>query len=209
MKGLLQSKRFKKNLSKWVFMYVICMGVFTTVITYSKYISGMMDDKDMARVSKFNIALKYCADANCETEATEPFDPERYRPYEEIIYYFAVDKSQMEVGADLLLTIKVDEHFKITRVVRPSEEDKVIPNESQSQNGKVFTISNAIIPGNHDLAIYQVTVMYDDKVVDKDKDGNVINGIVNDESGNPKYIFNEKKDFEVMTVDYSVVQMEQ
>lgn len=206
MKGLLQSKYFKKNLSKWVFMYVICMGIFTTVITYSKYISNMMDDKDTARVSKFNVTLKYCADALCEREATEPFDPEMYRPYEELTYYFAVDKSQIEVNADLLLTVKVDEHFKITKVALPSEEDKVIPNESQTKGNKIFTISNSIVPGNHDLAIYKVTVMYDDTVVDKDEKGNVINGIVKDESGNPKYIFNEKKPFDVMTVDYSIVQ---
>ena len=82
MKGLLQSKRFKKNLGKWVFMYVICMGIFTTVITYSKYISNMLDDDDSARVSKFNVGLKYCKDALCEEEGIDPFDPERYKPYE-------------------------------------------------------------------------------------------------------------------------------
>ncbi len=206
MKGLLQSKKFKKSLGKWLFMYVICMGLFTTVITYSKYISSMLDDDSTARVSKFNVALKYCADEKCEKEETTPFDPKKYRPYEELVYYFSVDKSQIEVNAELLLTIRVDTHFKITKVALSGEDDKVVPNESEAKGNKVFTISNSISPGNKDIAIYKVSVMYDETVVDKDKQGNIINGIVKDESGNPKYIFNEKQDFNVMTVDYSIEQ---
>lgn len=206
MKGLLQSKRFKKNLGKWVFMYVICMGIFTTVITYSKYISNMLDDDDSARVSKFNVGLKYCKDVLCKEEGIEPFDPERYRPYEKMIYYFALDKSTLEVQADLLLTLKTDRHFKIKEVYLAANTDIVVPNESQVNNGKVFTIRNTIKPGETGLAIYKVVIEYDETVVDKNESGKIINGIIKDDSGYPKYIFNENTEFTVLTVDYTVEQ---
>ena len=43
MKGLLHSKLFRKNLFTWLFMYIIVIGLFTTVVTYSKYISSMQN----------------------------------------------------------------------------------------------------------------------------------------------------------------------
>lgn len=54
MKGLLHRKRFKKNLIKWLCMYVGAILLFTNVVTYSKYMSRQVM-KDSSRVARFNI----------------------------------------------------------------------------------------------------------------------------------------------------------
>lgn len=45
MKKLLQNKKFRTNLYKWFSMYICVMAIFTTVVTYSKYISNMGTDE--------------------------------------------------------------------------------------------------------------------------------------------------------------------
>ena len=57
MKGLLQSKIFRKNLKKWLCMYVGALLLLTTVVTYSKYISKYNVDDD-ARITKFDVTVK-------------------------------------------------------------------------------------------------------------------------------------------------------
>ncbi len=216
MKGLLQSKIFKKNLKKWLFMYVMCMGLFTTVITYSKYISNMLDGSDSARVSKFNIALEYCSDATCN-EGIKGNEVFRQNPTSEMVYYFAVNTSNLEVSADLILTINVDTHFKIKEIEKVETDNSKVNIVSKSDNEKTESIADHAIAGNKEKMIYKVTVVYDEKVVDYNKynckeSGNgceVIRGVeIDKETGLPKYIFMDEnnKIYDILTVGYSATQ---
>lgn len=208
MKGLLQSKIFKKNLGKWLFMYVMCMGLFTTVVTYSKYISNMLDQGDAARVSKFNINLQYCKDATCEDAGIEELDVEQYSPTGEIAYYFAVDSSNLEVNADLFFTLSTDHHFKIKKIEKiVGDKYELMSNNSKNENEKTATIADQVIAGSKEKNKYKVTVAYDETVIDYNQAGEVENGVVKDATtGLPKYIFNKNKTYDVLTIGYSATQ---
>jgi len=58
MNRLLHSRVFKKNLAKWIFMYIVTLAFFTSVVTYSKYFSSLASN-DNARPAKFNIKIDY------------------------------------------------------------------------------------------------------------------------------------------------------
>lgn len=204
MKGLLQSKIFRKNLGKWLFMYLLCMGVFTTVITYSKYISNLLNQSDEARVSKFNIQLNYCTDESCSDITTQAPRLTTYRPFDEITYYFAIDASNLEVDTDMFVTISLDRHFKIKELKEITDE---IENNSNlaSENSKIQTVDRKVIAGDKTLIKYMVTIICDEEIIDYNEDGSVKNGIVK-EDGLPRYIFDENQEYNILTVGYSAEQ---
>ena len=57
MKELLHSKVFKQKLRKWLMMYCGVMFVFTTVVTYSRYITQKYEITVSLEYDKIN---KYC-----------------------------------------------------------------------------------------------------------------------------------------------------
>ncbi len=115
MKGLLHSKRFKENLYRWLFMYVGVIGLLTTVITYSKYITQFVPNGDGAKSAKFEAKIYPTNDKGEEcTTCTSGV----YRPTSKIKYYFAIE-TEFEVLADLYLNVRIKDPsigFKITNV---------------------------------------------------------------------------------------------
>lgn len=109
MKGLLHSKKFRSNLYKWLFMYVGVMGLLTTVVTYSRYISNF-DIGDEARATKFNVDIKQEGEYVGENIPT-------YRPTSKIPYYFIVN-TDVEVNTYLVLSfiINGEDHFRILSI---------------------------------------------------------------------------------------------
>lgn len=108
MKGLLQSKIFKENLRKWLFMYVGTIALLTTVITYSKYVSSL-GDNDQARGSKFDIIITpiSCpkpADEDNSFCSVEYSSTSTCRPGATIASCFTVDTTGVEVSSDVWLT---------------------------------------------------------------------------------------------------------
>lgn len=125
MKGLLQSKRFKTNLKKWLFMYVGVMALLTSVITYSKYITSMMSVPDEATIPKFNV---YTEQLECPTSDAECLNT--YRPTgQRIPFYFKVNSEELETEADLILTFGILNKFElveIDEIVTSTEEDGTV-----------------------------------------------------------------------------------
>lgn len=101
MKGLLHSKRFRKNLSRWLFMYAGVMLLLTTVVTYSKYMTSKMGTND-ARAAKFVVDVESVGDNNI-----------KYRPTSYIEKEFIVDLTGLEVTTYFELTIKKNENFNL------------------------------------------------------------------------------------------------
>lgn len=115
MKGLLQSKIFRKNLKKWLCMYVGAILLLTTVITYSKYISKYNVD-DEARVTRFDVTIKNIENEHLsctgEIEKLECSTTSTYRPTTKIPYEFIVEPN-FEVNTILATTIYVPANFNI------------------------------------------------------------------------------------------------
>lgn len=110
MKELLNSRKFKKNLLKWLFMYCGVMCIFTIVITYSKYLSTR-SFKDSARVAKFDVKIEPTAckditpnDVACGTGSLRP-DPR-------VGFYFKIDTSKIEVKTYVNISINIKNAIK-------------------------------------------------------------------------------------------------
>lgn len=140
MKKLLQNKRFRTNLYKWLTMYVCVMAVFTTVVTYSKYISNMGTD-EQARVANFEVGIHFesCSDieeakANQDGTMLSVCDMGTSRPTSVLPYYFSLDTTKLEADAVLALTIYANNQFKIVELqnittgVKYIDQEKIVTN---------------------------------------------------------------------------------
>lgn len=108
MIGLLHSKTFRKNLSRWIFMYIAVICILTSVITYSKYISSL-GTKDEVRASKFNVSIEPLpVDSDCtstgEQSGSLVMSCGSKRPTSVINYYFKV-VSEVEVPSNIILRV--------------------------------------------------------------------------------------------------------
>ena len=189
MKKLLQSRKFRKNLGKWIFMYVICMGLFTTVVTYSKYISKMLSSNDEARVSKFNVKLRYCENENCENGGTDNYITKNYRP------------------------TRINSHFKLKEIIEITQGENKPVNNISKNSGDTMSITTSVNAGSKTLKKYKVVVKYDESVIEYNKNNctgltngcKIVNGVDNS-SNPPKYIFDETKIYNILEIGYSIKQ---
>lgn len=172
MKGLLHSKRFKKNLGKWLLMYAGAMVIFTTVVTYSKYVSNLGLGGDNARITNFDVTI---SESLPEEKCTGAIDENRnctteiFRPTTNIPYEFTVN-NDFEVKTLLVISINVDSNFEITKLEEISnnnEEDKILYQKDPVITDKSVTISNNLISitseldaPNNEAKSYRVTVKY-------------------------------------------------
>lgn len=110
MNSLLHSKRFKKNLYKWLMMYFGVLCMLTIVVTYSKYISTYTSNPDTAKVAKFDIDMTYSCVVPNSGESCNIINS---RPVSQLEYYFTI-KNKSDVATTLIVTnIKVHEDFEI------------------------------------------------------------------------------------------------
>lgn len=156
MKGLLHNKRFKKNLKKWVYMYLGAIFLFTNVVTYSKYMTSAVVS-DSSRVAKFDVRV---APVNQKDE---------YNPNEIIKYNFKVDYN-LEVSTFLTLTITKDstattdaKDFTIEYIKENNDfiynKNSEIPNNKVIVNSDIITIKKENSIGQEHYT-YEVGVTY-------------------------------------------------
>lgn len=163
MKGLLQSKKFRKNLGKWLFMYAGVMLLLTTVITYSKYISSF-EGKDNASTARFELSV------NCVNNNGNACDIEDKRlitentPDDELTfnYSFVVDTSKMDVKSQLKLLIFIDKSFIIENISTGYNETECVNSNTTTcpTNSTMYTLDNIYLPTTSDLT-FTVRVKYD------------------------------------------------
>lgn len=120
--NILHNKLFRMNLLRWFVLYIGVISIFTTVVTYSKYITAL-PTKDNARPAKFNVIITN--DKICSTLSTL-CNLDKYKPYDEIEYYFTVDTSEVEVLADIVLKISVNKEFRIISFTYIGDTDYTI-----------------------------------------------------------------------------------
>lgn len=162
MKGLLQSERFKKNLSKWLCMYIGVMLLLTTVITYSKYISSFMG-KDEARAAKFNVKIN---STGCVFDTTkESCDSGVYFRDDAITYFFTVDTREIEAAAEFVLSISVHEQFAVEKIMKGTSTLCEKENCKLNSQNVISLLTNQketedIQAGRGTITDYQVTVKF-------------------------------------------------
>lgn len=182
MRALLQSKRFRSNLCKWLFMYAGVMLLLTTVITYSKYISGLQE-KDDARSAKFNVFIS----ENCPLDdAGEQIlcNTGSSLVVNELEYYFTVDTRELEVKTKFILSILIDENFKINKLETVDKygktlnticDSKVVGSEctisSYAKKAKknIYSLPTTYIgaeAGMGDVKDYKVTIQYNGDITE-------------------------------------------
>lgn len=201
MKGLLQSKRFRANLYKWLFMYVGVMGLFASVITYSKYISNVLSGADDSRPAKFNVLISNeIADLEClknnENADLNECYVGKFSPLTPMMYAFSVDTKELEVNTDFAVTFTVHEDFKVEKLedITNPLDIKVINLTDEDLNGNksisLFTPKELIAASTGTKKVYRITVKYNKSLIDEDT--------------NETIIFTDP--FEVVKVGYSAYQ---
>ncbi len=198
MKGLFHSKRFRKNLGKWLFMYVGIMILLTTVITYSKYVSKLMAT-DSARPAKFDVSV---AAQNCTDPTSDGIHCNigKNRATKTIDYYFKLN-TNLEVKTNLFLTIMVNQRFTLEKIEEVGKEESITDFDTKSQsiyvdgNVETYTVYSlkAITYQAEDESkqekLYKVTVKFKNQAVDDY--GNV----------------DSNKNYDIVRVGYSAIQL--
>lgn len=166
MKWLLHSKRFKKNLFKWLFLYIGVMCALTSVITYSRYITSMQSS-DTARAAKFDVTVKdICntlTNTKCNLDSVRPTNTNTFD------YYFELDTTNLEVLSSIYLYVYVYDDFDINNDVTLKEYN-VSTKEESNLTGTVTTghtgsynyykIEKTISPGAGDKIDYKLSINY-------------------------------------------------
>ena len=181
MKNLLQNKKFRTNLYKWFSMYICVMAIFTTVVTYSKYISNMGTDEE-ARVANFEVGISFDCDPgnvtvnpNLDNTSSHVCDMGTSRPTSILPYRFTVDTSKLEADATLVLSILVDKSFElleiknITKNITYVTNGTVVPNTGTSiglKNGHTsVTLTQDVFAKKGESDQYEIKVRYKDALV--------------------------------------------
>ena len=212
MKGLLQSKIFRKNLKKWLCMYVGALLLLTTVVTYSKYISKYNVDDD-ARITKFDVTVKNIENENLtctgEIDKLDCTTKDTYRPTTKIPYEFVVTPN-FEVNTLLATTIYVPASFNIETLEEIN--GKVLYDEKENIKDSSITISKIKNRNEKGEEVDTATIITITKKIDTD---DIIN------SNTPKtykitikynydeetYLTADKENLSVIKIGYSATQI--
>lgn len=142
MKGLLHSKRFRRNLKRWICMYVGVLVLFTSVVTYSRYVSNLSLN-DEAKVTKFNVNIG-------KGEASTESGKDPFLPTDTIYYTFTVTPD-FEVKTLLALTVNAEDRFTIESIVEETSNLEIYNKDIRNQNGGAITVSaDTTVDGNND-----------------------------------------------------------
>lgn len=205
MEILIQGERSRRNLYKWLGMYVLVLLLFTTVVTYSKYITKISSSDD-ARVASFNMNINYDNVSNCEAGEKDACVVGDYRPTSEIPYYFTVDTRKLEVRTFFVLTVNVPYPYEIVKITRLDDNKVVIPAEDEVDELNRINLSEVVEASKGKRSRYELVIRYNGGKIVKDDDGNSYydeNAVLNNDEVSTSAESLDK----VVTVDYSMDQI--
>ena len=159
MSKLLHSKTFRNNLFKWIMIYICVMLSTFSVITYSKYISGLQGESS-AVPAKFILSVE--KGDICSAVNTEACNLEKYKPYEDVDYNFSVNTLEMEVKTLLIITINVNDSFNINKLFVDDQEIDLANSEGYTVLGNTITITDTVGLNNTYNKNYKVRLSFDE-----------------------------------------------
>lgn len=176
MKGLLQSKKFRKNLGKWLCMYAGVMLLLTTVVTYSRYMTNLQGS-GKASTAKFQLKIN-CTSSNGKECGS---DTEPYNVTDDdfsLAYTFTVDTKDVDVKSKLKLLTFVHNSFIIEDISTSFNTNFKLCEDSETSkcptkiNSKLYYLDEITLPDTDTDFTFTVTVKYNDAIKDlpNDKD---------------------------------------
>lgn len=112
-------------------MYMGALCILTIMVTYSRYITSLVDKGDHARIAKFEVITSR---ESCPEDDDSCFDDTKgsIRPADTVSFYYSVDTTNLEVSTKLVTTLIIDEknsrsesRFKQPRVYEVTDNGEV------------------------------------------------------------------------------------
>ncbi len=190
------SKQLKKNLLKWIFMYVSVIALFTSVVTYSKYISSFKQE-EQARAAKFIFKINPIANSCSDNdEVTSLCTVSQKRPTS-LNYSFEIDTSLMEVNATYHFSLYINNAFApFSNDFLTDEGKNVIETNKGSSNVKI---------GSSIYTIYTLQEQIEANLNSQNKKTYNVHLKYNGGINGYKAL-SENQTYQVLVVGYSVVQ---
>lgn len=231
MNGLLHSKTFRKNLSRWIFMYIAVICLLTSVITYSKYISSL-GVHDEVRASKFDVEITPLPTdgVECTLESdksyTECVLKNTIRPTKPVAFYFKIDLSNMEVSSDVYVRASLGNIGATSSVLKINrfqlvDKDKKPIGDNEGELPSVVKVANkndeassAKIHKDSDNIIHIKYMLPENENADKSFYIKItasydLSYFLKDEHDNTAYIVNGADVKDSIRLDYSAIQVSQ
>lgn len=200
MQWLVHSKLFKENLKKWLFMYIAVMGLLTSVITYSKYISNFQGNGEEVRSAKFNVKINSLNDGCKMNGDIVACDLGERRPTQLINFLVELDVSELEVTTELLTRINlVDNKYSIVSLAKVDGE-----NENKLFDGNNSSSSVSYNEGTKSLVV-EDTVNATDSTQAKSIVYKV--SVLYNNSNNTEEYFSSVNSTQVIQVGYTATQI--
>lgn len=164
MSGLLHIKRFRQNMFKLFVIYIVVMLSTTSVITYSRYITSM-ESTAYARPARFDIEIDQGDVCVANTNiCKEGSGVSKFKPYDQLDYYFTVDTSQLEVTTDMDTTITIDSHFNFVSIYEKNSDDEeyseLTINEDYTVSSRAVYVYQKVIAGEGSVKSYKIRISY-------------------------------------------------
>ena len=164
MSGLLHIKRFRQNMLKMFAIYLVVILSTTSVITYSRYITSM-ESTSYARPARFNIDITKGDICVADTTICKlSSELTKFKPYDQLDYYFSVDTSQLEVTTIMATTIDIDTHYNFVGIYEIEDEVETLidinNNDDYSISGRRINISQEVEAGLGTVKTYKIRLSY-------------------------------------------------
>lgn len=176
MQYLLHSKKFRKNLIKWLFMYCCVLGLFTAIVTYSRYITVLTPKPSEARAAKFDVMVKF--DNMCGENSSSESCTYNLRPTDQLDYYFSVDTTKLEVDTNFETYINIHSDFTDYELYDLASDVPYVLGKDYTVEGNKIIIKEFITAESHGYnRHYKLTIrMNDSNIQGKQYDRAVVIG---------------------------------
>jgi len=151
-------------------MYMGALCILTIMVTYSRYITSLVDSNDHGRTAKFDITInkEECpsTDNSCYYDRTDTLEGS-IRPTNKISFYYSVDTTGLEVSTLTVITLTINKEYnrfsnpQIFEIKADGSEEKVTPNDFDFNTDNEINIQENIKASQGGIKTYKLVMDYD------------------------------------------------
>lgn len=115
MKEVLNNKQFIKKVLKWLIMYFLVLGLFSSVVTYSRFISSkIITNQEDVRIARFDVkVLPISCSTISDPDCIDSTPTKSTRLNNKVHLYFKTDTTNMEVKSEIIYLITINNEKNI------------------------------------------------------------------------------------------------